>query len=862
MRRDQHRYPGPGHLGWAGRRGPQKRPSAGRLGAGIRHRPSRWLRAGVGLAGLAGLAIGFGCGGEPRSLQAIEPPLGSVLGGEPVALRGSGFGDAVRVFFAGDEARVQGRDGSRLLHVQTPAVATRGEVAISALWQDGQIQTLLRAFTFHALKLSDRPRPLLPTRVVALAEIPKSPAGALGDLAVATEQPAELQLLRGQPDGRFAWTSSLPLRASPSAVISVDVDGDGRSDLVVAEASRSTLSLWMGQADGRFIAGGEQTTRCPPAALAAANLLEDGLPELIIGCQDSAAGTAPIDVLPNRWPQGPAARFGPAVSLSVSGSLPLGGTSLVIADVNGDGRSDVAATLSRRSALHIWHSDGMGGFSAAPVIATASEPLAILAADLNGDQRSDLVVSDGSGASVGAYLSQGGALGPRREYRLPAGTASTHVAAIDWDQDGRSELAVAAETAPRLQILRVGAGGQLQPSQDLAVSDAPWRLLAAAPTSAAKPALLAIQRDATALHAWPWLTSGRASDSRLSSALPLPHALVTADLSSDGRSDAAWLVGSRVALLLGDLDGLGSEGPPAPRFLDLSGPRGTPSSLVTGDLNGDWLGDLVLGDASGLQILLAQQPGQYQPAVAVELGLAIDHLALADVNDDGRPDIVAASRGQAGLLVLLGKGNGTLYEPQRIPLPAGEVEALRVIDQDGDGHRDVLALTRDHLYLLRGEGDGRLAAPQSTPLSATGSALATLDLDFDGRRDVVVASHDARRLLVLRGQPDGSLALTQSLDAPVPLDAVVAEDIDRDGLLDVAAIERGGSDLRVFLGRSDGSLLPPLTFAGSPLNAASGGQAMPIFELTAIDLSGDAERDILTVGSQGILLRLRTPFGG
>lgn len=326
MRRDPHRSSGLGHLDWARR----CRPPLGHRSSALEE---RWVGPGCWLA-VTLSALLTGCSQEPRGLVAIDPPMGSVLGDESAVLQGSGFTDDVRVFFAGDPAAAVQRADSRQLHLRTPTVAVRGEVAVSAQWGDGEILTLPHAYTFHALKLSNQTHAFVPSQVVAMAGITASTAAlqSIAHLAIATAQPPEVQLLRGLDDGRVIWTDSLPLRASPSALVGVDVNGDGRIDLAVAEAARSAISIWLAQADGNFRAEGEIITRCPPATITAASLIEDALPDLVVGCQDVLPGSAPVDVLPNRWPQGPAARFGPPVSLPIPGPTAIGTASVASTD--------------------------------------------------------------------------------------------------------------------------------------------------------------------------------------------------------------------------------------------------------------------------------------------------------------------------------------------------------------------------------------------------------------------------------------------------------------------------------------------------------------------------------------------------
>ena len=829
----------------------------------------------LGRLGVLGLAWLAGCSPEARHLDAVDPPVGSAAGGETVVLSGSGFGDDLRVYFGDQPATVLGRSGSRRLLVRTPGMAARAEVTVSIHFGDGQVQTKPGAYTFHTLKLSTQVQPSPSLQPLALAGIQPS---ALDEsphtmLAVATEQPAAVQLLRGTGDGRFQWAGRLPLRGVPSALAPVDIDGDGRSDLVVAEGSRGLVSFWLGQPDGGLLSGGELSTGCPPASLAVVQVLEDARPDLIIGCREGAAGggaSDPVRVLANRWSQGPLSRFAAPRALSVATGPSPGSAHVVATDLNGDGIVDVAAALANRGRVQVWQGDGLGGFQATTSLPTGTEPTSLVAADLTGDGRRDLVVVDRAGdgvtAALSVFLSTADGLAARRVYGLPTGTSTAQLAVAVGGSAGLSGLWLATGPRPALSVLGASAAGSLEPRTQRALSAA---LLAPQSLPLARgglPALLGLFGDGEQVAAWP--AQAIAAEPLRSDTRPPVHSLVTADLSSDGRGDAAWLHGDRAVVLLGDAAKTDPADLPTPREVDLGGPRGLPTCLAAGDLNGDWLGDLVAGDAHGLQILLAQGPAQFQPAIGVDLGFAVDHLALADLDDDGRPDIVATSPTRAGLWLLLGRGNGTFQAPQAIgqalDSSADAVQALRIVDQDGDGHRDVLLLSTQHLHILRGQGPGRWAPLQTEPLPVPvqGQALATPDLDFDGRHDVVIQSPKARRLLVYHARSDGTLQLRQNIDTQVALTALVIEDLDRDGLFDALALAPGGRDLRVFLGRSDGTLLPPLRFLSQPLSDdAEASPTLPVLvDLAALDLSGDGVRDILGIGPQGYLRWQRAHF--
>src|SRR5439155_1608676 len=154
-----------------------------------------------------------------------------------------------------------------------------------------------------------------------------------------------------------------------------------------------------------------------------------------------------------------------------------------------------------------------------------------------------------------------------------------------------------------------------------------------------------------------------------------------------------------------------------------------------------------------------------QPSLPV--GNNPSSVAVADVNGDGIPDVLAANKGDyvAGsstVSVLLGTGKGA-FAPQTSLQTGFGPQSLMAADLNSDGQPD-LAITNfndDSVSVLLGNGDGAFRAPQAFPAGDGPISLAAGDVNGDGRPDLVVADFNPDRdkrffLDVLLGNGDGS----------------------------------------------------------------------------------------------------------
>jgi hypothetical protein len=666
-----------------------------------------------------------------------------------------------------------------------------------------------------------------------------------------------------------------------AATASADINGDGRPDVLVASRTDNSISVLLnttaaGATTSDFADQTVLATESQPFSLAIADINGDGRPDLV-----TANLSGSVSVLLNTTaPGSDIASFAPQQVFVLGVSE----RSVTVADINGDGKPDICALNNNGDEISVLlntTSAGAAAASFAPQEDFSTGKLAnfLTSDDIDGDGRPDLMVV-GFEVSVLLNTTTSGSFTPAfaspQSFLLPSPFASS-VKSSDLNGDGRPDLIVASNDDAAVSVLlnTTTAGWSIlafSVPREFDTIRSPTLCIAADINGDGKPDLLVSHQFdpqiSVLLNTTPPGSTVAAFAAEQTFATGMfPSSFATSDLNGDGRQDliVANETDSTVSILLNNVVASGTPNFPAQQPFAAGS---QPVDLAIADINRDGRSDLIVDNYNGnnVSVLLnTTEPGAADPVFTAQqtfaTGTSPYSVAAADVNGDHNPDLLVANQLENSISVLLNTtaaGAATPSFAAQQLFPAAGVRMVIAADINLDGRSDIVTANAgvSALSVLRNTtAPGASVASFAPPLNfATGLGpffVTASDVNGDGRPDLIAANiSDATISVLLNTTPPGGSIITFTpqfaFTAGLNPRTVTTADINGDGRMDLIVANNGDSTISVRLNTT-----PPGAFTASFAAQQTFAAGAHPYSNRVADIDGDGRPDIIVANQSG-----------
>lgn len=568
-----------------------------------------------------------------------------------------------------------------------------------------------------------------------------------------------ITLYLGDGMGGFAPRIDRACGTGPFAVVIGDFSGDGIPDLVTANNFAANVSLLAGVGDGTFTNYATVGLPSGPVSLALADVTQDGIRD-VITVNNSAASVTVIPVVP------------PGVGTPVSFSVGNQPTDIAV----GVGQY-VNTTLyvcnqasSSVSVLDLWSSLQVASYQE---FATGSGPSSILAYDADSDGQADIVTADFNANTVTVLRPAGDVMYQAPMVLPPA--PSTMMAFGDINGDGKVDVATGGYETNSSHTALGNGDGSFGPVSPISLPQEVRGLALVDMNHDGRDDLIATGFQANQLVVRLANSTGTLGTPFTQTAGGFPWGIAIGDVNLDGHPDVVTAAngGWFASVSLGD--GAGGLQPRVDYAVGNS-----PVAVAIGKLNGDNNPDLVVTNDNGgsVSVLMASStPGVYLPKTDYTTGAGCRGVAIGDVNGDGVNDIVASNWAAATFTLLLGNGFGGFAAPVNIPA-VGQPQSLSLADMNVDGRLDIVSgLTGNGIGVYLGNGLGQFGPPTYNGTAGFSVSVPVRDISGDGRPDAATLTYSSGQGQVSLGPTRTKVVLSAPATAvsglPITLTATV-----------------------------------------------------------------------------------------
>jgi hypothetical protein len=551
-------------------------------------------------------------------------------------------------------------------------------------------------------------------------------------------------------------------------------------------------------------------------------------------------------------------------------------------DFNGDGKQDFALASSPSNTIKVYLGNGDGTFQAPKVTHFSGSAIGLYAGTVDRGNRLDLVLilSRGSAGAVAVFLGNGDGTFESAKTTPTDANSFTNFALADVNLDGVTDILVGDNFTVSVLLGKGDGTFRIQKPIVLESYLGYSGLVVSDFDGDGKPDLLFADPSYDAFYGYcgtgeypsVYVLKGYGDGSFNLAGVSYDAgnggaALALGDWNGDGKTDLAVVnaLSSTISITAGTGSGFASS--PWAKYAIGTYPYGYPG-FVGADVNGDGREDLLLISGSGVSVLLNRGGGNLRAPSAVDVSSFVLELQSTDFNRDGFWDLSILGpdnydqckygAGPGGVYVGLGSARGLTqprylgYDDSSMFINGYSPSALSLGDFNGNGTVDI-ALNSSVLF---NNGKGQFTVPGSAPaqLAISGHTQAnytTAAGDFN-RDGISDLATVGDSLQIRLGKGNGKFKAPVTYSlGGTDANAVLVRDLTGDGKLDIISVNYGTSTVSVFLGNGNGTFRAAREFAVTK---------SPVVVTTG-DFNGDGKLDLAVASHTRISILLGNGAG-
>ncbi|CAF1461237.1 unnamed protein product [Adineta steineri] len=538
------------------------------------------------------------------------------------------------------------------------------------------------------------------------------------------------------------------------------------------------------------------------------------------------------------------------ITFSTGSSRPLW---IAVGDMNNDKQLDIVVANYGTNDIGILFGDGLGNFGKQKTFSTGydSVPYSLAISDLNNDEKLDIIVANHGIDNVGIFLGHGTGIF-ESQFIISTGYKSQpySVAIDDLNNDTYMDIVVACAGLNTIDVLLgVGNGCFTIPYKYSTNNNSfPLSIVIGDFDNDSQLDIAVANYNNKSVGVFFGYGNGFFRDQLIFFSVTYnfnPYAIAAGDFNSDNRLDIAVVNYDYnyvdIVLTYRNYTFLNQN-------TYSTGIQSYPSSVAVADVNNDKKLDIVVANygTNNIDIFLGYDNNTFSPEITYSTGNYSRpySVTIGDFNNDKQLDIVVTISGTNNIGIFLNYGNGIFSSQITYSTGNGSSPSdVAAGDFNNDGQLDVAVVNYDgcNIGIFLGYGNGTFSSQKTFPTGnrSNPQSIALGDFNNDSRLDIAVANYGRANMGVFLGYGNGTFADQISYFVPLgtsPSDIAIG-DVNNDNHQDIIVTVDYSYTILIFLGSGNGIFVK-----GNSYSTGSGSQPVSI---AVGDVNNDNQLDII-----------------